>query len=83
GYVAPWWDFSNITNEFFLNHGFKSDHSLMHNVFTPFFVGGGDGWSKFDYILEAKDWMKPLIGGLETNLVKIPATCYLNDLPPM
>ncbi|WRB56169.1 polysaccharide deacetylase [Helicobacter pylori] len=83
GYVAPWWEFSNITNELLLKHGFKYDHSLMHNDFTPYFVHVGDSWSKIDYSLEAKDWMKPLIRGVETDLVEIPANWYLDDLPPM
>ncbi|MCQ2906036.1 polysaccharide deacetylase [Helicobacter pylori] len=83
GYVAPWWEFSNITNELLLKHGFKYDHSLMHNDFTPYFVRVGDSWSKIDYSLEAKDWMKPLVRGVETNLVEIPANWYLDDLPPM
>ncbi|GAA8341195.1 polysaccharide deacetylase [Helicobacter pylori] len=83
GYVAPWWEFSNITNELLLKHGFKYDHSLMHNDFTPYFVRVGDSWSKIDYSLEAKDWMKPLIRGVETDLVEIPANWYLDDLPPM
>ncbi|WQY61971.1 polysaccharide deacetylase [Helicobacter pylori] len=83
GYVAPWWEFSNITNELLLKHGFKYDHSLMHDDFTPYFVRVGDSWSKIDYSLEAKDWMKPLIRGVETDLVEIPANWYLDDLPPM
>ncbi len=83
GYVAPWWEFSNITNELLLKHGFKYDHSLMHNDFTPYYVRVGDSWSKIDYSLEAKDWMKPLVRGVETNLVEIPANWYLDDLPPM
>ncbi|UOS33831.1 polysaccharide deacetylase [Helicobacter pylori] len=83
GYVAPWWEFSNITNELLLKHGFKYDHSLMHNDFTPYYVRVGDSWSKIDYSLEAKDWMKPLIRGVETGLVEIPANWYLDDLPPM
>ncbi len=83
GYVAPWWEFSNITNELLLKHGFKYDHSLMHSDFTPYYVRVGDSWSKIDYSLEAKDWMKPLIRGVETDLVEIPANWYLDDLPPM
>ncbi len=83
GYVAPWWEFSNITNELLLKHGFKYDHSLMHNDFTPYYVRVGDSWSKIDYSLEARDWMKPLIRGVETDLVEIPANWYLDDLPPM
>ena len=35
GYVAPWWEFSNVTNELLLKHGIKYDHSLMHRDFRP------------------------------------------------
>ncbi|TEY03428.1 polysaccharide deacetylase [Campylobacter sp. US33a] len=83
GYVAPWWEFSNITNELLLKHGIKYDHSLMHNDFTPYYVRVGDKWTKIDYSAEAKDWMKPLVRGKETDLVEIPANWYLDDLPPM
>ncbi|TLD81703.1 polysaccharide deacetylase [Helicobacter sp. MIT 05-5293] len=83
GYVAPWWEFSNVTNELLLKHGIKYDHSLMHNDFTPYYVRVGDSWTKIDYRADAKDWMKPLIRGRETDLVEIPANWYLDDLPPM
>lgn len=29
GYVAPWWEFSPVTNELLLERGIKYDHSLM------------------------------------------------------
>ena len=32
GYVAPWWEFSPVTNELLLKHGFKYDHSLMNQT---------------------------------------------------
>lgn len=83
GYVAPWWEFSNVTNELLLKRGIKYDHSLMHNDFTPYYVRVGDKWTKIDYSAEAKDWMKPLVRGHETDLVEIPANWYLDDLPPM
>ena len=35
GYVAPWWEFSTVTNELLLERGIKYDHSLMHNDFHP------------------------------------------------
>ena len=35
GYVAPWWEFSTVTNELLLEHGIKYDHWLMHNDFSP------------------------------------------------
>ncbi|EAH4816597.1 polysaccharide deacetylase [Campylobacter coli] len=83
GYVAPWWEFSNITNELLLKHGIKYDHSLMHNDFTPYYVRVGDKWAKIDYSKDAKEWMKPLVRGQETDLIEIPANWYLDDLPPM
>ncbi len=83
GYVAPWWEFSNITNELLLKHGIKYDHSLMHNDFHLYYVRVGDSWTKIDYSKEAKDWMQPLVRGEETDLIEIPANWYLDDLPPM
>ncbi len=83
GYVAPWWEFSNVTNELLLKKGIKYDHSLMHNDFTPYYVRVGDSWTKIDYSQEPKTWMKPLERGVETDLIEIPANWYLDDLPPM
>lgn len=83
GYVAPWWEFSNATNELLIQHGFLYDHSLMHNDFTPYYVRVGDTWTKIDYSKSAEEWMKPLVRGRETNLIEIPANWYLDDLPPM
>ncbi|WP_454870756.1 polysaccharide deacetylase family protein [Priestia megaterium] len=83
GYVAPWWEFSNVTNELLDKHGIKYDHSLMHNDFSPYYVRIGDSWTKIDYAKKANEWMKPLIRGEETDLIEIPANWYLDDLPPM
>lgn len=83
GYVAPWWEFSPVTNELLLERGIKYDHSLMHNDFHPYYVRVGDSWTKIDYSKKAKDWMKPLQRGEETDLIEIPANWYLDDLPPM
>ncbi|MEH3541706.1 polysaccharide deacetylase [Klebsiella variicola] len=83
GYVAPWWEFSNVTNELLLNKGIKYDHSLMHNDFHPYYVRVGDSWTKIDYSKHPDAWMKPLQRGQETDLVEIPANWYLDDLPPM
>ena len=83
GYVAPWWEFSNVTNELLLKQGFKYDHSLMHNDFHPYYVRVGDSWTKIDYARPAAEWMKPLVRGQETDLIEIPANWYLDDLPPM
>jgi peptidoglycan/xylan/chitin deacetylase (PgdA/CDA1 family) len=84
GYVAPWWEFSAVTNEILLERGFLYDHSLMHNDFTPYYVRVGDSWTKIDYEAEsAREWMKPLVRGEETDLIEVPASWYLDDLPPM
>ena len=84
GYVAPWWEFSRVTNELLLERGIKYDHSLMHRDFEPYYVRVGDSWTPIDYSAPtAHDWMKPLVRGRETDLVEIPANWYLDDLPPM
>ncbi|NIA70613.1 polysaccharide deacetylase [Pelagibius litoralis] len=83
GYVAPWWEFSPVSNELLLKKGIKYDHSLMHNDFSPYYVRVGDSWTKIDYSKKPKDWMKPLVRGTETDLIEIPANWYLDDLPPM
>ncbi|MDO4906766.1 polysaccharide deacetylase [Neisseria sp.] len=83
GYVAPWWEFSPVTNELLLERGIKYDHSLMHNDFHPYYVRVGDSWTKIDYSKHPDHWMKPLVRGEETPLVEIPANWYLDDLPPM
>jgi peptidoglycan-N-acetylglucosamine deacetylase len=83
GYVAPWWEFSNITNRLLIEHGIKYDHSLMHNDFHPYYVRVGDSWTKIDYSRPATEWMRPLQRGQETELIEIPANWYLDDLPPM
>ncbi|MEU7887982.1 polysaccharide deacetylase [Microbispora bryophytorum] len=83
GYVAPWWEFSPVTNELLLERGITYDHSLMHRDFEPYYVRVGDTWSTIDYGRDAREWMKPLVRGEETDLVEIPASWYLDDLPPM
>ncbi|MBG6214625.1 MAG: polysaccharide deacetylase [Cryobacterium sp.] len=83
GYVAPWWEFSSVTNEILLERGIKYDHSLMHKDFEPYYVRVGDSWKKIDYAQNAQTWMEPLVRGTPTDLVEIPANWYLDDLPPM
>jgi peptidoglycan/xylan/chitin deacetylase (PgdA/CDA1 family) len=83
GYVAPWWEFSNVTNELLIERGILYDHSLMHHDFQPYRVRVGDQWTKIDYSKRAGEWMKPLVRGRETDLIEIPANWYLDDLPPM
>ena len=53
GYVAPWWEFSHVTNELLLKHGIKYDHSLMHRDFECYYVRVGDRWTKIDYAMPA------------------------------
>ena len=60
GYVAPWWEFSNVTNELLLERGIKYDHSLMHKDFEPYYVRVGDKWTKIDYAKKPEEWMVPL-----------------------
>lgn len=83
GYVAPWWEFSPVTNELLVERGIKYDHSLMHNDFHPYYVRVGDEWTRIDYSAQPESWMKPLTRGQETGLIEIPANWYLDDLPPM
>jgi peptidoglycan-N-acetylglucosamine deacetylase len=83
GYVAPWWEFSAVSNELLIKKGIKYDHSLMHNDFQPYYVRVGDSWTKIDYSKKPETWMKPLIRGKETDLIEIPASWHLDDLPPM
>ena len=83
GYVAPWWEFSHVTNELLLKHGIKYDHSLMHKDFECYYVRVGDRWTKIDMTRPAEDWMHALVRGEETDLIEIPANWYLDDLPPM
>lgn len=83
GYVAPWWEFSPVTNQLLLDRGIKYDHSLMNNDFHPFYVRVGDSWTPIDYSKHPDEWMKPLVRGEETDLIDIPGSWYLDDLPPM
>ncbi len=83
GYVAPWWEFSPVTNELLIKKGINYDHSLMNHDFIPFYVRVGDSWTPIDYSKQAHEWMKPLVRGVETDLVDIPASWYTDDLPPM
>ena len=83
GYVAPWWEFSHVTNQLLLKYGIKYDHSLMHRDFECYYVRVGDRWTKIDYTKPADHWMRALVRGQETDLIEIPANWYLDDLPPM
>ena len=83
GYVAPWWELSTHTVDLLAKKKIKYDHSFMHHDFLPYYLRTGDTWSKIDYSKPAATWMKPLQRGRQTGLVEIPASWYLDDLPPM
>ena len=55
----------------------------MHDDFHPYYVRVGDSWTPIDYSQPAERWMKPFAKGEETDLVEIPGSWYLDDLPPM
>jgi hypothetical protein len=55
----------------------------MHHDFLPYYVRVGDRWTPVDYSKPPREWMKPLVRGQETDLIEIPASWYLDDLPPM
>ena len=55
----------------------------MHKDFEPYYVRTGDSWTKVDYKKPASEWMKPLRRGTETDLIELPASWYLDDMPPM
>ena len=55
----------------------------MHKDFQPYYVRVGDSWTKIDYSKKPSEWMVPLKRGKETDLIEIPASWYLDDLPPM
>src|SRR5947209_7599469 len=63
GYVAPWWEFSRVTNELLLKKGIKYDHSLMHRDYQPYYVRVGDSWTKIDYSKKPIERMVPLQPG--------------------
>jgi peptidoglycan/xylan/chitin deacetylase (PgdA/CDA1 family) len=83
GYVAPWWEVSATSIEILVERGIMYDHSLMHRDTTPYYVRTGDSWTPIDYSKPAETWMKPFKRGKETDLVEVPASWHLDDLPPM
>ncbi|MGH7862890.1 MAG: polysaccharide deacetylase family protein, partial [Candidatus Dormibacteraceae bacterium] len=63
GYVAPWWEMSNVTAALLLKYGFRYDHSQAFDDFLPFYSRVADRWTKIDYAKDAESWMKPLERG--------------------
>ncbi|MPW19249.1 polysaccharide deacetylase family protein [Paraburkholderia sp. CNPSo 3157] len=83
GYAAPWWELSNSTPNLLLERGIIYDHSMMHRDFSCYRLRTGDRWTAIDYSKPASSWMKPLERGVESRLIEIPVSWYLDDLPPM
>lgn len=83
GYNAPWWELSSHTASLLQKYGIIYDNSFMNRDFEPFYVRIGDSWTNIDYSKPAETWMKPFVPGKETDIVSIPASWYLDDLPPM
>ena len=83
GYAAPWWELSQATPGLLLARGVKYDHSMMHRDFSCYRLRSGDSWTPIDYSQPAASWMKPLARGSETELIEVPVSWHLDDLPPM
>ncbi|CAK5270632.1 unnamed protein product [Mycena citricolor] len=83
GSVAPWWETSREGAELLLGYGIEYDHSMSHHDCQMYWLRTGDEWTKIDYAQEAAAWMKPLVPGPPTGIVEIPASWYIDDLPPM
>ena len=83
GYSAPWAEMSTATPSLLEKYGFRYDQSQGLHDFIPYYVRIGDSWTKIDLTKDANSWMKPLVRGQIIDLVEIPFTWYLDDLPPM
>ncbi len=83
GYVAPWWELSVNSVELLLDAGIKYDNSLMHDDHTPYYTPVEESWTKIDYSQPADAWMQPYQPGRPTPMIELPASWYLDDLPPM
>lgn len=83
GMVAPWWESSKEGAELMLKYGLKYDHNFSHQDCQCYYLRTGDSWVPIDYDKHPDHWMSPLKAGEQTGLVEIPASWYLDDLPPM
>ncbi len=77
------WECSKEGGQLLLDYGIEYDHSMSHHDCQAYYLRTGDTWTCIDYQKTAGEWMKPLVKGQETGLVEIPASWYLDDLPPM
>ena len=56
----------------------------MHKDFHPYYVRVGDSWTKIDYSKKPAELDEAARARRsETDLIEIPASWYLDDLPPM
>ena len=83
GYVAPFWEFSENTINLLLERDIHYDHSMIQHDFIPYYLRANLAWNKVDYDKPAEQWMKPATQGWTTSLIEIPASWYMDDLPPM
>lgn len=83
GYVAPWWEVGPQTVELLLERGIEYDHSMMHKDYEPYYLPEWMKWTPIDYDKPAAEWMKPYEEGPPSKLIEIPASWWLDDLPPM
>jgi peptidoglycan-N-acetylglucosamine deacetylase len=83
GYTAPWAELSETTTRLLAEYGFTYDHSMGLHDFVPHYVRIGDTWTNIDYTRSADTWMRPLERGRVIDLVEIPFSWYMDDLPPM
>lgn len=71
GYRSPSWDMSPNTIRLLLEYGFVYDSSMMGNDFLPYWCRQGDSF----------DLESPYQFGDEINLVEMPVTWGLDDVP--
>ena len=81
GYVAPWWELSPNTIALLLERNFLYDRGMIEDDYLPHYLRRGDSWTKINYALEAKDWMKAWKAGEEVELVELVSRrCTANDV---
>ena len=83
GYVAPWWEFGPKTNELLLAKGHQVRPQPDAQRLPPLLRPGRRELDQ-DRLREAPERLDEAYGrGEETDLVEIPASWWLDDLPPM
>jgi len=62
---------------------YYEQHNFSHHDCQAYYLRIADEWKPIDYSKDPDTWMTPLKQGQPTGLVEIPASWYLDDLPPM